>query len=375
VFDDNAGGGTAASLRFVADVAGTWTLAVTSRDENATGGYGLRIVQDANPFVPQALVQYDFSYDRAGNLTAARENQAAVADMGGFGKAATGLGIATAYTNDPLGRVTRYEQTGVGAAVVRRAEYAYRADDSVATVTRFANAGITPVATTTNQYDGLGRLTRIVHTPAAAGSAPSAYGFTFDAASRITSLTSPEGTSAVVLDAADQLRSASLTGEAYAYDQTGNRTSGNAVNGRGNRLLSDGVYRYGYDAEGNRTAKYRDADASNTLSIGDTDVTAYGWDQRNRLVSVSHLGGWTAAAAWAWRSCASRRPCPRLQTQRTPCLPGPRPPCGLALRQYRCACTGRRGGSTRTLSRAIASIRTSHPVCPHDQNYFEGTPL
>ena len=299
LFDDNAGGGTAASLRFVADVAGVWTIAVTSRSETATGGYGLRIVKDANPYVPQALVQYDFSYDRAGNLTTVRENQAAVADVGGFGKAAAGLGSATAYVYDPLGRVTRYEQTIAGGTVARRADYVYRADDSVATVTRFAGAGVTPVATTTNQYDGLGRLTQIVHAPAAAGSASSSYGYAFDIASRIMSVTTPEGTSTITLDATDQLTSASLTGETYAYDKTGNRTSGGAVNGLSNRLLSDGVYRYGYDGEGNRTAKYRDADMSGTLSIGDTDVTIMGWDQRNRLVSVSHVGGWTAAAAAA----------------------------------------------------------------------------
>jgi RHS repeat-associated protein len=33
--------------------------------------------------------------------------------------------------------------------------------------------------------------------------------------------------------------------------------------------------------------------------VGDTDVTAYGWDQRNRLVAVSHVAGWTAAQAGA----------------------------------------------------------------------------
>ena len=33
--------------------------------------------------------------------------------------------------------------------------------------------------------------------------------------------------------------------------------------------------------------------------MGDTDVTAYGWDQRNRLVSVSHVAGWTVSQAGA----------------------------------------------------------------------------
>ncbi len=58
---------------------------------------------------------------------------------------------------------------------------------------------------------------------------------------------------------------------------------------KGNRLLSDGTYRYGYDAEGNRTTKFVDADKSGTLSAGDTDITISGYDQRNRLVAVNHV--------------------------------------------------------------------------------------
>jgi YD repeat-containing protein len=96
----------------------------------------------------------------------------------------------------------------------------------------------------TATYDGLGRLTRITHAPTASPSI--AYGYDYDAASRITSMTTPEGKSSLVLDATDQLTSASLTGEAYAYDKTGNRTSGGTQTGTGNRLLSDGTYRYAY---------------------------------------------------------------------------------------------------------------------------------
>jgi RHS repeat-associated protein len=101
----------------------------------------------------------------------------------------------------------------------------------------------------------------------------------------------------LVLDATDQLTSASLTGETYAYDKTGNRTSGGTQTGSGNRLLSDGTYRYAYDAEGNRTAKFVDTNAGGTLSVGDTDVTVYAYDQRNRLVAVSHVNAWTSTQA------------------------------------------------------------------------------
>ena len=43
----------------------------------------------------------------------------------------------------------------------------------------------------------------------------------------------------------------------------------------------------------------RDRDGDGVVSVGDTDVTVYGWDQRNRLVAVSHVAGWTAAQGTA----------------------------------------------------------------------------
>ena len=136
------------------------------------------------------------------------------------------------------------------------------------------------------------------------------YGYTYDAAGRIQTMTTPEGTNTFTLDAADQLQVASLTGESYTYDKTGNRTGGGAVTGPGNRVFFDGTYRYTYDAEGNRTAKFRDTTPGETLSLGDTDVTVYAYDQRNRLVAVSHVNAWTAAQDNA------------LATQPTSGLPG-----------------------------------------------------
>ena len=303
LFDDHSGGGTTARLLVTADVAGTWTIVVTSKEENATGSYDLQIVKDQNAIVPTALVQYDFSYDKAGNLLSTTENQAAVADVPIFGKAVTGLGVRTSYTIDALNRVTRFEQSNSAGAVSKRVNYTYRGDGSVSKISRFAGAGVNPIGTTTNSYDGMGRLTAISQAPSA--SAAISYGFSYDAASRMTSMTTPEGTSNFTLDATDQLLSASLTGEAYAYDSSGNRTSGGTITGTGNRLLFDGTYRYAYDAEGNRTAKYIDRDNSQSLSVNDTDVTSYGYDQRNRLVAVSHGNLWTAAQTGALANFSS----------------------------------------------------------------------
>jgi RHS repeat-associated protein len=85
-----------------------------------------------------------------------------------------------------------------------------------------------------------------------------------------------------------------LPDESYSYDANGNRTSATFgtstsayVIGPGNEILSDGTYTYTYDAEGNRTARFIDTNADGALDSGDTSVTIYGWDNRNRLVSVT----------------------------------------------------------------------------------------
>ena len=52
--------------------------------------------------------------------------------------------------------------------------------------------------------------------------------------------------------------------------------------------MSDGTYTYAYDAEGNRTAKFVDTNHDGVLDSGDTDITQYTWDNRNRLVEVTN---------------------------------------------------------------------------------------
>ena len=62
------------------------------------------------------------------------------------------------------------------------------------------------------------------------------------------------------------------------YDANGNRTSTGYIVGTGNRMLSDGMYTYQYDAEGNTTRR---------TCIADGSVTDYTWDYRNRLTEVT----------------------------------------------------------------------------------------
>jgi RHS repeat-associated protein len=288
--DDNSAGGTTARLLITADVTDDWLVFVTARDPLASGAYDLTALIGSGLTIPaivsDALVEYDFAYDKAGNLIQAYEDSAAVANVAGIGPAVIGLGAGTAYAVDALDHVQRVRLISLGTgAVAKEANYVYRGDGSIHAMNRFGWSNA--IGTTTNTFDGMGRLTQITHAPT--GSPAVTYGYAFDASSRMQSMTTPEGTNTFGLDATDQLTWASQTDEAYTYDATGNRTSGGTVTGTGNRLTFDGVYRYAYDFEGNRTAKYKDTNAGGVLSAGDTDVTLYAYDQRNRLVSVSHV--------------------------------------------------------------------------------------
>ena len=62
-------------------------------------------------------------------------------------------------------------------------------------------------------------------------------------------------------------------------------------------MTTDGTYRYEYDDNGNRTLRYVDTDSSGTLNTGDTDITTYAWDYRNRLVTASDQATFGAAVA------------------------------------------------------------------------------
>ena len=69
--------------------------------------------------------------------------------------------------------------------------------------------------------------------------------------------------------------------------------------GSNNRLTDDGTFTYEYDAEGNLIHRYKDNDTSWTLSSGDTDVTDYTWDYRNRLLSATNYATYGGSSTQA----------------------------------------------------------------------------
>ncbi|QDU59938.1 tRNA3(Ser)-specific nuclease WapA precursor [Planctomycetes bacterium Pan216] len=108
-----------------------------------------------------------------------------------------------------------------------------------------------------------------------------------DDLSRIVSVEDIDGTLTFDYDDTYQLTSAthdsdSSRNESYAYDANGNRESSHLhatgyVTGFNNRLLSDGIYDYDYDDEGNRVRQ---------TEIATGSYREFDYDHRNRLVAL-----------------------------------------------------------------------------------------
>ena len=235
---------------------------------------------------------YSYTYDAAGRLLStdnsgtagtpdvllnygydAVNNRTSVADV------ITGqqAGLET-FAYDDLNRVTRIEQSGVGVAD-KRVELTYNAASQMTGVQRYRDlAGTQTVADSRYDYDTAGRLTALTHEQD--GNSIAGYGFTYDAANRLTQLVTPDGTSDYSYNDRDELTGSEHSyqeNEAYSYDDTGNRNSEGYDTGDHNRLAADGTYTYEYDGEGNRTRR---------VEIATGEVTEYGWDHRNRMTSV-----------------------------------------------------------------------------------------
>jgi len=209
------------------------------------------------------------------------------------------------YYHDNLGRLTRLDQEGHSGGYTvgeKRIDFTYDAAGQFTSITRYkdtSGGAANEVAASDYVFDNLGRLTDLTYKDSGDTTIVD-YDWAFDAASRITQyVNSVDGTSDYEYDNTDQLTAADhdfQTDEDYTYDENGNRTMTGYSTGDNNQLLEDGTYRYDYDGEGNRTAKYKDNDSSDDQSSGDTDITEYTWDHRNRLVKVTFRSTYGGAA-------------------------------------------------------------------------------
>jgi RHS repeat-associated protein len=234
---------------------------------------------------PNDFIQYDRTYNAAGNLAVL-----------------TGWDFVNTYFYDNLHRLTRVTQEGaigVTSVAEKRVDFSYDQSGLVTQIDRYADLDASEhVVSSHYSYDGMGRLTKLTHNdvqlplplPEGWGEGILAgYEYSYDRASRITAVNSHlDGLSSYSYDLTSQLTGAdhaasqpALTDESYAYDANGNRTlthHGNTIVESNNRLISDGIYNYSYDHEGNRTGRMHIATGLTTL---------YNWDHRNRLINVT----------------------------------------------------------------------------------------
>ena len=234
-------------------------------------------------------------YDDAGNLTQIAATIDRAAD------------VVNNYQYDSAGRMTEATQAGVtggNAVAPKQADLSYNADGQFSTIARYADlAGDDPVAASEYGYDGLGRLTTLTHAQGSTNLA--GYTRQYDRANDLTHEVSVDGTANYSYDPTGQLTAATYTGgqadETYTYDPNGNRETANGstyATGTDNQMTSDGTYTYSYDGEGNRTARWVASGAGETQpGAGDSEITTYTWDNRNRLTAVTHYASYTAYSA------------------------------------------------------------------------------
>jgi YD repeat-containing protein len=137
---------------------------------------------------------------------------------------------------------------------------------------------------TTYSYDPASQVTQILHQLTATSTQINQAGYAYNPVGNRTSLTDKRGSQAFGYDTLDRLTSAShpllATPQAFAYDAVGNRTTGGSVVNAGNQLTADATHSYQYDDNGNLTRK---------TSLATGNYTQYTYDAENRLTKVEEF--------------------------------------------------------------------------------------
>ncbi len=226
--------------------------------------------------VPPVTLEY--TYDAVGNRLTMRE------------RIDGPVGAITTYEHDALNRTTGITQRSGSAAIAvtgKHVDIVYNELGQITGLDRHSNAAGTALLTTSAfMYDTVNRVTSIEHTLADATVAER-FAYTYDLASRITSIADGVETIDYQYDATNQLTGtvysdAGRTSEAYDYDLNGNRLSSHRsatyITDVHNRLVEDDTHTYEYDLEGNLILRTSKADAS---------TRTFEWDHRNRLTRVT----------------------------------------------------------------------------------------
>jgi RHS repeat-associated protein len=217
-----------------------------------------RVATTVQPF----SVNQTFTYDKNSNRLTATDNK----------------GGTLTSTYDNLDRLTSRVLVATGGTSMK-ADWAYDTKGDMVSVTRSGKSGSlwTTAGVTKYAYDDLGRTTNIKLTKGTTTTALSEYGYTFDAADRITKISINGVNRSYGYDNTDQVTSDN--GTALAYDKNGNRTGGGYVTAGNNRMTNDGVWTYTYDDEGQMIGKSKSG-----------EVWSYEYDFRGQMTKASKTG-------------------------------------------------------------------------------------
>jgi RHS repeat-associated protein len=231
---------------------------------------------------------YSFGYDGFGDLTSQSNAGTPGAPTvtlsytydGFFNRSgmSDNLGGSISYSHDLDNRLT-----GLGMSLTGMLDaqltFGYDAASLLTGITRTSMGGDT--ITSSLSYDNADRLTNITHQDTTKSVTLESYTYGYDAASELTSYQDANSSLTYSYDKVGELTGASgtLAGSSYSvsysYDLNGNRNMTGYQTGTGNELLSDGVYSYTYDDEGNTTSQ---------TDIATGSVTYYSYNYENELV-------------------------------------------------------------------------------------------
>ncbi len=146
---------------------------------------------------------------------------------------------------------------------------------------------------TTYTYDPASQVTTILHQLGASGPTINQAAYAYNGVGNRTSLTDRRGSQAFGYDVLDRLTSASHpllgTPQSYAYDPVGNRITAGNVTNAGNQLTADATHSYQYDDNGNLIRK-------TLLATG--NYSQYTYDAENRLTKVEDFAAGNPTAAF-----------------------------------------------------------------------------
>jgi RHS repeat-associated protein len=240
----------------------TYTYDAANRMKTATTVY---------PALKNHSVTLSYTYDAVGNVLQVRDN----------------LGVHVGSTYDYRGNLATRFMFGTGLGEGGGVRFTYRANGVRALLQRFEDAALTISAGKTEYSHYKNGLIKTIDHLMASGNRISNFDYTYDSLNRLVNQKTNTNIYTYDYDKLSQITKVKENGnltEAYTYDSNGNRLTATGLTssiytvGKSNRYDSDGAYFYKYDKEGNLEAK---------IQIDNGQITKFGWDLRNRLVSLN----------------------------------------------------------------------------------------